>query len=103
MPRTDRASQFMPFAALKGFEETLREKEHIETEKVILTDEALEYLDYQLSLLHVGDMITIIYYDFGAYIQKTGLISRIKKDARYLTIVATDISFDDIREIQGIP
>ena len=99
MPRTDRASQFMPFAALKGFEEALREKERIEVEKVTLSEEALEYLDYQLSLLHVGDMVTIIYYDFGAYVQKTGLISRIKKDAGFLTVVTTDISFDNIREI----
>ena len=102
MPRADRASQFMPFAALKGFEEALREKERIEVEKILLTDEALEYLDYQLSLLRVGDMVTVIYYDFVSYVQKTGLISRIKKDARYLTVVTTDISFDNIREIQGV-
>ncbi|WP_029319116.1 hypothetical protein [Butyrivibrio sp. AE3004] len=100
MPRTDRASQFMPFAALKGFEEALREKERIEVEKVFLTDEALNYLDYQLSLLKVGDMVSIIYYDFGAYVKKTGIISRIRKDAGYLTIVTTDISFDNIREIK---
>lgn len=100
MPRTDRASQFMPFAALKGFEEALREKEHIEVEKIILTDEALQYLDYQVSLLKVGDKVTVIYFDNGAYITKTGIISKIKKDARYLTVVTTDISFDDIREIK---
>ena len=100
MPRTDRASQFMPFAALKGFEAALREKERIEVEKVILSEEALDFLDYQLSLLKVGDMVTITYYDFGAYIQKTGLISKIRKDARYLTVVTTDISFDTIREIK---
>lgn len=102
MPRADRASQFMPFAALKGFEEALREKERIEVEKIPLTDEALEFLDYQLSLLNVGDMVTIIYYDFGVYIKKTGLISRIRTDARFLTLVTTDISFDNIREIQGV-
>lgn len=27
MPREERAKQFMPFAALKGFEQALREKE----------------------------------------------------------------------------
>ncbi len=100
MPRTDRASQFMPFAALKGFEEALREKERIEVEKVILSEEALDFLDYQLSLLKVGDMVSITYYDLGVYVKKTGLISKIKKDARYLTVVTTDISFDNIREIQ---
>ncbi len=29
MSREDRAKQFMPFAALKGYEEALRAKEHI--------------------------------------------------------------------------
>ncbi|WP_035769706.1 hypothetical protein [Butyrivibrio sp. NC2002] len=100
MPRADRASQFQPFAALKGFEEALQEKERIEVEKVNLSEEALNFLDYQLSLLKVGDMVTIIYYDLGAYIEKTGLISNIKKDARYLTVVTCDISFDLIREIR---
>ncbi len=102
MPGADRASQFMPFAALKGFEEALKEKERIEVEKVLLSEESLEYLDYQLSLLKVGDMVTVIYFEKGAYISRTGLVSRLKKDARYLTVVTTDISFDDIREIKGI-
>ena len=102
MPRADRASQFMPFAALKGFEEALREKERIEVEKVLLSEETLEYLDYQLSLLKVGDMVTVIYFEKGAYFSRTGLISKIKKDARYLTVVTTDICFDDIREIREI-
>lgn len=100
MPRADRASQFQPFSALKGFEEALRERERIEVEKVILSEDALNYLDYQLSLLKVGDMVTVVYYDFGTYVQKTGLISAIKKDAGYLTVVTTDISFDNIRQIQ---
>ncbi|SFD09063.1 YolD-like family protein [Butyrivibrio sp. YAB3001] len=100
MPRADRASQFMPFAALKGFEDTLREKERIEVPQIILTEETLEYLDHQLSILKVGDMVTIVYYDSGCYIKKTGLISRIKTDARYLTVVTTDISFDSIKEIR---
>ncbi|WP_026658809.1 hypothetical protein [Butyrivibrio sp. AC2005] len=100
MPRTDRASQFQPFAALKGFEEALREKERIEVEKAVLSDEALDYLDYQLSTLKVGDMVSVIYYDYGAYVKKTGILSGIRKDARYLTVVTTDISFDTIREIR---
>ena len=35
MPRADRASQFMPFAALKGFEEALAAKEKIIVPKAI--------------------------------------------------------------------
>ena len=45
MGRADRASQFMPFAALKGYEEALRAKEKIVVPKVELSDDALEFLD----------------------------------------------------------
>ena len=100
MPRADRASQFMPFAALKGFEEALRAKEKIVVEKSELSDEALEYLDYQIRTLEIGTMVTVIYYEEGEYLQKTGVVSKINREARYLTIVTTDISFDDLKEIR---
>lgn len=99
MPRADRASQFMPFAALKGFDDALRAKEKIYVEKMILSEDTMAYLDYQLSTLHVGEMVTVIYYEAGSYLKKTGLISRIKKDARYITVVTTDISFENILKI----
>ncbi len=47
MPRADRASQFMPFAALKGYEEALKEKENKKTTPEEPSDIALEYLEYQ--------------------------------------------------------
>jgi len=100
MPRADRASQFMPFAALKGFEEALRGKEKIIVEKKELSEEALEFLDFQIANLEVGTMATIIYFDEDKYLKKTGIISKINKEARYITIVTTDISFDDIKEIK---
>lgn len=100
MARADRASQFMPFAALKGFEEALRAKEKIVVEKSELSDEALEYLDYQIRTLEIGTMVTVIYYEEGEYLQKTGVVSKINREARYLTIVTTDISFDDLKEIR---
>ena len=39
MDRAQRAKQFAPFAALKGFEEALREKERIIVPKVELYEE----------------------------------------------------------------
>ena len=99
MPRADRASQFMPFAALKGFEEALRAKEQIIVPKVELSDDALEYLDYQINQLTIGTMVEITYYDDGNYLKKCGMISKINKNAKFLTVVTTDISFDDIKEI----
>ena len=42
-PRADRAQQFMPFAALKGYYDLIRERERVAEPKRELTDEqALE-------------------------------------------------------------
>lgn len=97
--KADRASQFMPFAALKGYEEALRQKEKIVVEKSTLSEEALEHLDYQIKRLQEGDIAEVIYYDGENYIKKSGVVSKISFSAKYLTIVTTDISFDDIKEI----
>ncbi|MBR5635668.1 MAG: YolD-like family protein [Pseudobutyrivibrio sp.] len=100
MSSADDAAQFMPFAALKGYEEALRAKERVVVDKVELSEDALDYLDYQLNNIKVGDMIEAIYYDDGAYLKIRGLVSKINLKAKYLTIVRTDISFDDIRELR---
>ncbi len=41
-------------------------------------------------------MITIIYFQAGEYIKKTGLISKIDTSAKYIQVVNTKIMFDDI-------
>lgn len=101
MARADRASQFAPFAALKGYEEALRAKEHITVPKSELSEEMLEYLDYKLSQIHENEIITVVYYEDGMYLQKTGMVSKINPQQRYITIVTTDICFDDIKDIKG--
>lgn len=100
MARADRASQFAPFAALKGYEEALRAKEKIPVEKSELSEEMLEFLDYKLAQINLNEIITVIYYENDGYIKKTGMVSKINKEARYLTIVTTDIAFDSIKDIQ---
>ena len=100
MARADRAAQFAPFAALKGYEEALRAREFVEVPRSELSEEMLEYLDYKLSQISTGEIITVVYYDSGAYVKKTGMVARINKQSRYITVVTTDISFDDIKDIQ---
>lgn len=45
MDRSERAKQFMPFAALKGFEELLAEKEKMIVPKIELSEERKAELD----------------------------------------------------------
>lgn len=99
MQRQDRAKQFMPFAALKGYEEALLEKEKVVVSKKVLSDYSKEQLDLKIHSIRKNDIITVIYYQDDNYLKITGMLSKLDWDARYLTVVRTRISFDDIYDI----
>lgn len=99
MSREDRAKQFMPFAALKGYPEALRKKEKVVVPRAEVSEEYAEVLDRKLRQVKKNDMITVIYFNNGEYLKKTGMVSRIDETARVLKVVNTKILFDDIYDI----
>ena len=99
MTREDRAKQFMPFAALKGYPEALEQKEKIVVPKAEITEEYAQMLDQKLRRVTKNDIITVIYFSKGEYLKKTGMVSRIDETARILKVVNTKILFDDIYDI----
>ncbi|WP_330641316.1 YolD-like family protein [Faecalicatena sp.] len=101
MSREERAKQFMPFAALKGYPDALRKKEKIVVPKTELSEEYKEELDRKLKQVQKNDIITVVYYEKNEYLKKTGMVSRIDETARVLKIVNTKISFEDIYDISG--
>lgn len=102
MSRENRAKQFMPFAALKGYEEALRQKEKIIVPKIELTEERKEELDEEFAKLRKCDMATVVYFCRDEYLKITGMVARIDTNARILTIVNTGIPFDDIYELHAL-
>lgn len=96
MDRADRAKQFMPFDAVKGLQEALREKERIIVPKVELAEDYQDELDRIIRMLKVTDMVTVVYFREGEYIKITGLISKIDKESGYMNVVNTRINFEDI-------
>ena len=101
MPVSERAKQFMPFAALKGLPEALAAREKITVEKIELAPEREEELDRQMHLLEIGKIATVIHYHKGEYIKTTGMVARIDETGRILQIVNTKIPFDDILDIKS--
>lgn len=99
-PHPDRARQFMPFAALKGYYELARQQERVEQPRHRLTEEAARELDAQLGKLRKGCVARVTYYDTDAYVTTCGAIARIDETFRTLRIVKTDIAFDDILRIE---
>lgn len=101
MDRAQRAKQFMPFAALKGYEEALRQKEKIIIPPIELSEDVLALLDEQAKQLEIGSMVTVTYYANGEYLQKTGLLSRMDMECRFLQIIDIKIPFDNIISLSG--
>ena len=100
MSPADRAKQFMPFAALKGYEIALRAKEKIIVPKIELSEDAAEELDRKLRQIKKNDIVTVIYFSGGEYLKVTGMVSRMDADTKVLKIVNTRISFADIYDIR---
>ena len=98
--RINRAVQFQPFDALKGFKEALKEVERIHEEKKTLSEDSFKELDNTLKSLKRGDIITIEYYYDLTYLELTGTIRKIDSLNRKLYLSQSIISFDDIVAIK---
>ncbi|MBO7690284.1 MAG: YolD-like family protein [Clostridia bacterium] len=103
MDTAHRAKQFMPFAALKGFETELEGAEFRPVPKVEFSEDAAEELDRKLRLVRPGDMVEVIYYKKtargGTYFSRTGMVAKVDSVDRSLTIVRERIPFSDLYDI----
>ena len=94
----ERAKQFMPFDALKGFKEALKEKEKIIVDKIDLSEDAIIEINNILINLKVGDIVKVVYFKQNEYIEVTGMISKIKND--FFVIVKEKIMYNNIYRIE---
>ncbi len=98
---SDRAVQFMPFAALGGYYDLIREKERVRVTHHKLTESSAEALSIKMKAVREGIIITVIHYEDGEYISTCGMVSDKDATLRRLKIVKKVISFDDILDIFG--
>lgn len=96
MSKTDRAKQFLPFNSLRGYYDLIREKEKEVTEKRELSETDLEELSNKLSKIEKNMMVKLRYYDIDRYTDIEGIVSKIDFNNKYIVIVKTKISFNDI-------
>lgn len=99
--KLDRAKIFLPFDALKGFKEALREKEKVLVEKKILSIEEKEKIFNKISQIKKGMIIKIIYFENNEYIELEGMVSSIDFVYQNLKIVKKEIKFNDILDIKS--
>lgn len=102
MPISDRAKQFLPFAAVRGLEEALERKrqELLFEERVVLANEGEREVNEALEKIEEGDTIRVRYYNGRNYEEETGIVLKEDVKKRYLQTETAYVSFDDILRIE---
>lgn len=113
MTMEDRAKIFLPFAALKGFEDAIEAKQRIVVEKSELSEDAKEFLDQRITkikeLLEAGaqPIITVVHFvkdpgsNEGQYIKTTGVATKLNWESRWIKIVNKKIDLNEVYSIES--
>lgn len=89
MPRESRAAQFAPFAALTGYDDSVKEEARLTGERIELTDEQIDRLNLKTAFLteriKERPSIKVTYFlpdekkDGGRYVSAEGEVSHIEE------------------------
>lgn len=105
----DRAAQFAPFAALTGYEASIKEESRLTSRRLDLDEYEIERLERKLQLIaiHLGKMrVAITYFvpdalkSGGRYVTKTGDVIKIDKYQK--TVIMDDMTVIPMEEIVNI-
>lgn len=99
-PHPDRARQFMPFAALRGYYDLVHAKEAVPEPRRPLSDEEARALDEAIASLAKGDVVRCRYYADGGYHEMEGAVSQIDAIFRDLWIVRKRVPFTAIHSLE---
>jgi len=97
--KLDRAKQFMPFAALRGYYDLIKQCERIKEPRKELSHSEADILSDKLNKIKKGMVVNLKYYNADFYDTISGYVSEIDKDFRTITIIKTKIKFDDIVDV----
>ena len=106
MPIQNRAKEFMPFAALTGYQESINEEGRIVSYKKILSIDKVDEINSKLKNIERNKKYNVIYYkednykDGGNYIEEAVIIKKIDLYNKWIvTKENMKINIDDIYEI----
>lgn len=111
MSKSQRAAQFLPFSALTGYEEMVKETERLTKDKIIISEDEKniinERLNYLLQNKMLDSFVSITYFikdlkkDGGKYYKYNVKIKKIDNINRKIILNTLEkINFDDIINIE---
>lgn len=103
MPPSQRAKQFLPFAAVKGLDEAFakKERELYPEQRTELSEDMNEIINTKLARLRKGDVVAVAHFREDEYISTYGAVVRLDVVNRMLHMSNAKISFDNIFSIDS--
>lgn len=98
----DRAAQFMPFAALTGYYDLVRERERVSEPRREPSEEEAARISEELAAVRKGRLVRVNHYERDAYVTTEGIVTRVDPVARELTVVRRRIGFDDVWRVEPL-
>lgn len=102
MTLLQRAKQFMPFAALKGFQELLEETAQYKESRKELSEEQLEVLDKQCKGLVIGNLVSVVYHNGRVYDTVQGRLEQMDRVYRTMTVEGVIVPMSHIMRVTTI-
>lgn len=112
MSLEQRAKIFLPFSALRGYEESLENERRLTVSRTKISDEKKEKINKTLSLIidnlenKILTKISAVYFiqdensDEGIYDEIVGTVNKIRQEESKIIINGQEILFDDIFELR---
>ena len=112
MPMSNRAAQFVPFAALTGYDDAVKETGRLTDDKIELEESSLNELNAKIQLLreNLADAPEITFTYFkpderkagGAYLTTTGTVKKLDDYERQIMLQdGMKLPMDDILNMEG--
>lgn len=102
-PHPDRARQFSPFAALRGYYDLVRERERVVEPRRPLSDVEARELGEALAQVRRGQLVRATFYENDAYRTVVGTVSQVDMIYHDLWIVRERIPFDELCALEALP
>lgn len=101
----DRAAQFVPFAALDGYFNLVREQERPRECRREPSEDEAALISSELAALRVGQSVRVTYYNSAdkTYVTHEGTVTEVDGTFRRLRLAKEVISFDDVWSITALP
>ncbi|EOS52387.1 hypothetical protein [Adlercreutzia caecimuris] len=101
-PHPDRARQFSPFAALRGYYDLVHERERVIEPRRPLSEEEARALDATIANLQRGVMVRAVFYEKDACRTIVGTVSQVDMIYHDLWIVRTRIPFASLCALEAL-